>query len=201
MSGQDYESYCDYYEEGINKIITNYKKIYADLIIHPNAKKRIWDEYKRFNTLCKDHYMLHPDHLIDRHKVTACYIYAILKARVLTSVESLKKGDDTGLLLNENLAYTFGFSLLRSLILSLAEEFEPKSDEEKEYTTKIALIFDGDISLPECSHGTYKENFISQLYFTWRESSYNILALADSLYLVESFNMVKNGIPENLLLG
>lgn len=199
MSGQDYESYCSYYETGINQIISDYKKLYDSLIIHPNAKERIWDEYKRFNNICKDRYMSHPDHLIDRHKVTACYIYAIVKARVIVSEESLKSGDDTNLLLNENLAYTFGFSLLRSLILSLAEALEGKT--AIDYKDRIFEVFEGDFAFPQCSHGKYKDNFISQLYFTWRESSYNILALADSLYLVECFNLIKNKIPENLLLG
>jgi hypothetical protein len=200
VSGQDYESYCSYYESGIKEVISNYNKLYDSLIIHPKAKERIWDEYRRFNNICKDRYMSHPNRLIDRHKVTACYIYAIVKARVLVSVESLKSGDDTNLLLNENLAYTFGFSLLRSLILSLAEDLEPTINNKK-YQEKIFEAFEGDFALPQCSHGNYKDNFISQLYFTWKESSYNILALADSLYLVECFNLIKNKIPENLLLG
>lgn len=191
MVGLDKDSFDYYYDNGIEIIINDFRNRYSDIIVNPNARDVIWKEYIGFNYHCKTTYMSSEDRLLDRHKVVACYIYGIEKAYVLSSLDSLRQGDSTHLFLNEELAYSFGMSLLRALILDLAEKIEHKD--------KICEVFKSEIVLPECTHGDFKNNFLSQLYFTYKEGNYNILALAESLYLIECYNLVNNNLPADAL--
>ena len=43
-----------------------------------------------------------------------------------------------------------------------------------------------------------EKNLLLQLYYTKKEGNYNILALADSLYLIENYNLVMNGLQEDI---
>lgn len=189
----DFESYCQYYDKIILPVIDLYKSQYSELIINPNAKNLIWENYSDFNKHCKLKYMKNSEHLIDRHKVVACYIYAIEKSKIIIAVESIKNGDDTNLMLNERLAFCFGMTMFRALILDLIDDLD--SSEKKDQARKI---FDKGFDFPECNHGDFKNNFLSQLYLTYKDSNYNILALSESLHLLEVYNLVKNGISETL---
>ena len=195
MTGQDYESYSFYYENGISIIINELQETYDSVIVNPRAKELIWDTYCEFNRHCKQTYMASSTHLLDRHKVVACYMYAIEKAFVLSSVNSLMQGDSTHIFLNETLAVTFGMSLLRAMIMD-AIHFTESDDKTKQ---GLLGVFDSDIVFPECTHGQFRDNLLSQLSFTRIEGNYNTLSLAETLYLLECFNLVKNGFPSDSL--
>lgn len=189
----DYKTYCVYYEKVIIPVFENYKKEFDGIIIHPDAKNKIWNKYEFLNEHCKQVYMKHPENLIDRHKVVACYICAILQANVITSQLSLIEGDDTNLLLNERLAFCFGMTMLRSFILDASDRVK-----EEELKNKIKQSLDVNFSFPICNHGNYKDNFLSQLYFCRIEQNYNILGLAESLYFIELYHLIRNNIPETI---
>lgn len=194
MAGMDYESYEWYYENGIVVLISLYSKQTADIIVSARSKEQIWNEYLRLNNHCKTFYMSSDSRLIDRHKVVACYMYAIERANVISVAESLRQGDRSQLLLNEKLAVSFGLSLLRALILDIVEELH-----DVELQGKLWGIFDGDISLPKCTHGDFKSNLLMQLYYTKKEGNYNVLSLAETLYMIECYNLIKAGLPEDSL--
>lgn len=63
---------------------------------------------------------------------------------------------------------------------------------------RLQTVFDGEISFPKTNHGDYKHNLLVQLFHTRKEAKYNILALAETLYLLECFDLVKNHIPEDI---
>ena len=189
----DYRSFCIYYDSIIEPVLAEYVSSTPGLVLHPFRKARIWSEYLFFNQLCKTRYMKEEAHLIDRHKVVACYIYAVEKAHVITSTVSLQEGDDTHLLLNERLALCFGMSVFRALIMDLADGLE-----DPEMRRKAMEVFVDDFTFPECNHGNYIDNMRSQLYFTYKDGNYNVLALAETLYFIEIFNLQKRSLPANL---
>jgi len=191
--GLDYESYEKYYAIGIKPIVDDLLNQYNNVVFKDNAKEVIWEEYKLLNNRCK-YGMKNPINLLDRHKVVACYMYAIEKANVLLLVDSFKKGDNTNLLLNERLAVTFGLSMLRSLVLDLAERII-----DEKVRAKIQEAFENDIALPKCTHGEHNENLLWQLYYTRQDNSYNVLALSETLYLIEAYNLIKCGVDEDYL--
>ena len=189
----DSHSFGIYYDNIIEPVLAEYISSTPGLVLNPFSKNRIWSEYCFFNQLCKTRYMKEEAHLIDRHKVVACYIYAVEKAHVVTSVVSLQEGDDTHLLLNERLALCFGMSVFRALIMDLADGLE-----DLEMRGKAMAAFGDGFAFPECNHGNYIDNIRSQLYFTYRDGNYNILALAETLYFIEIFNLQKSSLPANL---
>jgi hypothetical protein len=126
--------------------------------------------------------MKNTDGKIDRHKVCACYMYAIVKAGVMTCRLAESDTEQCYLALNENLAITTGMSLLRAFILAgIESDEELHTDEKLAYKSKV---MDG-IVFPECNHGIYRENFVSELYYANEERNYNILSLSNTLFLLE----------------
>ena len=194
MIGMDFNTYSCYCTKVLEPVLQKYCVENSGVIVNSRHKEIIWEYYQEFNRHCKQHYMSNPSHLIDRHKVVACYMYAIEKDHVITVVQSLKDGDDSNLMLNERLSFCFGMTMLRSFIMNLIAYID--NDEKKDRAVKS---FDNGFCFPECNHGDYKNNFLSQLYFTHRENNYNILSLANSLYFLEIFTLVKNNLPEDLL--
>lgn len=193
MRGIDYKSYLGYFSKIIDPVAKSYCHSQLGLVFHPNAKELIWNKYVEFNEFCKDNYMKNSEKLLDRHKVCACYIYAILDADVLKNVMAIKNGIYDDFLMNERLALCFGMSLLRALILQETEDL--KDDNDKELLRKA---FNGEFLFPKANHGDYKNNLLIQLYNTKVIKNYNILALAETLYLLEVYNLLKNRIPEDI---
>lgn len=195
MRGLDYQSYLDYYKQLIEPVSKEYCES-GEVVCTDNAMDKIWNAYVEFNRHCKNHYMTHPENLLDRHKVSGCYIYAILKADTLKNVELIKLGKGEMDLTNERLALCVGLSMLRAMILSEAEQLKDSSNKTKLINSLESG--DGEFDFPQTNHGTFKNNLLTQLYHTKLESHYNILAIAETMYCIECIHMLKNNIPENL---
>lgn len=193
MLGFDYDSYHIYYQKILQPVIDDYCSKESGIEVRPDAEVLVWRNYVKFNRHCHEEYMSDPKKLTDRHKITSCYIYAILQADILHCSLSRQLGDDMNLLLNERLALCFGMSLLRALIRGNAKELK-----DEEVKKKVLSAFDGELGFPKTNHGDYKHNLLFQLYYTKKEGNYNILALADSIFLIESYNLIINNISEDI---
>lgn len=182
----DKNSFDKIWEKVISVEINNYKNRYFDLIYNiPNMKDEIWNTYKELNDFCKLNYMKDASSKIDRHKVCACYIIAISKVKPMRYQYS----SDVNLGINEQLALTVGFSLLRAFIISSIEGNEKySSDKKKELISK----FDDGIKIPSSDsvyHGNYISNFVNELYFNIRDGNISILSVAHELYLLELLSL------------
>jgi len=175
-------------------------KIWTDLI-YPQAKalnniipceikndsqQIIWDNYVSFRNHCKENYMENKSHLLDRHKVCACLMCAILKSEFISCNKI--HPDDKLYVLVEQVAITVGFSLLQGFIVNSTKtgDKEKEADEKK----KDNQIFKKGFLLPkgvDINHGVYRNNFAIELYFTRKEETYNILSLSHTLYLLEQY--------------
>lgn len=178
----DRESYEDIWEKLINNQICYYQKRYSDISTSLNSKEEIWQEYVHFNLHCKKYYMQDCYGLLDRHKVCACYMYAIVKAEPLKSFLFDKKTNGKYFSLNEHLAITVGMSLLRAFVFSSIETNSQMPEQEKQ---GLYRKIDKGILFPECNHGNYRDNFVAELHFANEEKNYNILSLANTLFLLE----------------
>lgn len=164
----------------------SYSNRFAEIVIAHNAREAVWNKYVKLNTHCKEIYMEDPTGKIDRHKVCACYMYAIVDANVMSCKLADSDTEERYLALNENLAITVGTSLLRAFVIVSINKSKELSEKEKEhFRTKI----DNGIIFPECNHGTYRENFVSELHYSRLEHNYNILSLANTLFLLETHTL------------
>ena len=177
----DRESYELVWDLGINPLITKYQSQYTGLRVEKDAKDHIWEEYLFFNQKCKSNYMSDPNGRLDRHKVCACYIYAIVKAHVV-DCDLIEDTGERYSIINELIGLKVGLSLLRAFIIENANSSTDISEAEK---SKIQDKVRCGIHIPECNHGKYLLNFASELHYTAKEESYNILSLANTLFLLE----------------
>lgn len=187
----DKNSYQRIWEVVIVPTIQDYQNRFSEITVAHNAQEAIWQEYVKFNKHCKMSYMQDIDGKLDRHKVCACYMYAIVKANVLSCQLADSDTEQRYLALNENLAITVGMSVLRAFILSSINSNDDLSKESKKI---LEQRIDDGISFPDCNHGDYRNNFVAELYYTNEERNYNILSLANTLFLLESHTLQKDVI-------
>lgn len=182
----DKNSYIEIWNKLISPVIDDYSEHFADICVAHNASDVIWERYVYFNKHCKEMYMEDSTGKLDRHKVCACYMYAIVSAGVMSCKLADSDTEESYLALNENLAITVGMSLLRGFILSSIESSEQFTSVQK--NELISMINDG-IIFPDCNHGDYRKNFVAELHYTQLENRYNILSLANTLFLLETHTL------------
>lgn len=182
----DKNSYQKIWEVVIHPTIQDYQNRYSEITVSHNAKEAIWQEYVNFNKHAKLTYMQKADGKLDRHKVCACYMYAIIKANTLNCHLADTDTEQNYLALNENLSITVGMSVLRAFILASINYNEELSNETKK---TLAKRIDDGIVFPDCNHGNYRNNFASELYYTKRNNNYNVLSLANTLFLLETHTL------------
>lgn len=140
------------------------------------SKDRILNEYNKLRDYCKISYMRNPDGLLDRHKVCACLIIAIIKSSPLIDVAN-EGISEMKTIYNENLAMSIGLSLLNNYILTANQH-------DKEYLK----IFSEGFRFPETSRDTrYQELLCLMLHYDIGHNNYSILALANILFLIEEY--------------
>ena len=171
----------------ISKEIEKYKNKYVGHIqIIPNAKEAIWTKYVSLNLHCKTKYMKVIDGKIDRHKVAACYIIAICSVKPMCLINNLDNDTkDIYFALNERLAITVGLSILRAF---LVQEISENNSIDKEKKNKLINALDCGIYTPhkkEVHHGSYINNYASELHYAIDEGNIHILSIAHELYLLE----------------
>ncbi|MDE6421663.1 MAG: hypothetical protein K2K87_14245 [Lachnospiraceae bacterium] len=182
----DKASYEQIWQLVIRPTMEDYIKSFSEVMVAHNAQEVIWQEYEKFNRHCKMQYMADARGKLDRHKVCASYMFAIVKANVMSCRLADSDTEQSYLALNENLAITVGMSLLRAFILASIDSSEDLTEEEKKlYRTRV----DNGIVFPECNHGVYRDNFVSELHFSNLEGNYNILSLANTLFLLETHTL------------
>lgn len=150
-------------DEGPDKVRESTRKLYAMLNEH-----------------CSEWYMSKPEKLLDRHKLAACYMYAIIAARPL-AIDSPRTTKTESLYANERLAITTGCSILVSYKLEAIDDPQTElTPEERAHAKERATR---GVRFPdEVAHGEYVLNTAKALSFTQIEGTYNILLLATLLF-------------------
>lgn len=187
------ESFNEVWQMLIKPSIDYFLKNVPNVKCTSSVKDDIWNAYTALNEHCKNTYMHDCNGRLDRHKVVACYMFAILKAYPFSFELPLK--ENLIFTLNEHLAIQIGISLLRAFLVAPIDTSE-EEDYPKIYPEYDLEIFENGFKFPqkeneEIYHGEYRSNFALELYFTHKENCYNILSLSHSLYLLELFNRYK----------
>lgn len=114
MSDTNKENYDLIWENIILPEVIRYQKNVMSVSYKETTKDDILNSYKQLNNHCKKTYMADPEKRLDRHKVTACYMLAILEAEPLSF--NVKCDEDILITINEHLAITVGLSILNAFI-------------------------------------------------------------------------------------
>lgn len=191
--GKDRDSYDQLWETVIAPEIESYREDFDSsspvftelkmrLNVYPDAKELIWKRYCYYNSKCKMLYMAPPedgtDFLLDRHKIAACYMAAIVSVQPIV-LFSKETDEPSSYPISEFLAITTGLSILRSYL---------------EFSTGQA--FEHGILYPPKSmvqNGNYTNNFARELHFAYLDGSINLLSLAHELFLLEIITLTGVG--------
>lgn len=164
------------------------------LVLPQQAKEEIKVFYDELICYAKKHYMSAETKLLNRYKVAAAMMIAILKAKPIKKADPLyfMENKETGRLtpwpFNERLAVTVGFSVLHSFIMERLSKAASERDEEiikQEHLEVVckqdAVIFADGIPIDEED----QKNLVWELYQVRLDGAYNILTLAHILKDVE----------------
>lgn len=173
------------WERVIEKQVKLIRETYADLVFADYLKDDIFREAVELMEYCKHHYMKNSEKYIDRHKVGAAVMIAILKNSPIKKVGAIYYTDNSvDWCFNEHLAITAGLSVLVSFAKKdLNENFAGAELNEKLSKLKNGIVF------PKVKHGAYRENWAAELHYTHKNGNYNILALAHELFFLEHYTM------------
>ncbi len=149
------------------------------------SKERILNEYNKLRDYTKMSFMSNPDGLLDRHKVCACLIYAIIKSKPLVYDDS-DNINGRKYVFNENLAMTIGLSLLYNFIICGSEVDKAEIEDGFVYPKTTHSRITGGAEV------TYQEFCCLMLYFDVRNKQYSILALANILFMIEEYSKLAN---------
>lgn len=178
----DKESYDDIWEKLIKPQLDKYKEVLGECVsIDNNIKDLIWKEYVVLNRHCKTEYMVDPNGRLDRHKVAACYLIAILHVNPIRFV-SVPLDDDRYFVINAKIAIATAMSIVRAYVLASCDGL---SGAEK---NNIKKKFEDGLSCPPdefVHHGDYLKNFASEIYYVNRDGKLHVLPIAHELYLLE----------------
>ena len=165
-----------------------FQELRLRLRVAPDAKELIWSRYCYYNRKCKALYMKPPttneEFLLDRHKVSACYMAAITSAQpmILSSLDSDEVSDYP---ISEFLSISTGLSLLCAFLKT-----EDLPSEQLDYVRNGILYPPKDM----VSHGEYLNNFARELHFAYLDGTLNVLSLAHELFLLEVISRTGVGV-------
>lgn len=138
----------------------------------------------------KEQYMLDKQGLLNRHKVAAAIMIAILKTKPIKKVDPLyyledNNGELTPWPLNESLAITVALSVLRAFIMARVDVAFSGKIVSKQIFEDVTLqdreIFDNGVPISESERNEWKW----ELYHIRQDGAYNLLSIAHILKEIE----------------
>lgn len=152
--------------------------------IKRNTKRKVYKIYQKEKTYLKKNYMQNPNTHLDRHKIAACMMYAIVmvqpvrirKMCIWNKFINKEKFEPRYLMLNEYLGvYT---------ALSIVESFRQYEDSLED--GKVLFKRNG-ICQPVTTNGEdYIYNTCLDLYLSRKNNNINILTFANVFFLLET---------------
>lgn len=154
-----------------------------DLYIKARSKKKIFKKYQKQKTYLKLNYMENPNTHLDRHKIAACMLYAIVKVHpirikrisIWKNYLNGKKFTPEYLMLNEYLGLYTAFSIVESF-----RAYEQSEENEVGFKRK-------GIVQPITANGEdYIYNTCLDLYLSRKKNKINVLTFANVFFLLET---------------
>lgn len=155
------------------------------IIRREKKSKKIFKYYQEMRDYIRCNYMSKKiDVALDRHKVAACMMYAILKAKPLKVNRKIANLDEKILLANEYLAL---YAALNIVVMYKIDQYQLK---EGEYEILFPETYFNDPS------NDYVTNYCRTLYYISMENlnKFEVLAHANILFMLEKYTDISRGV-------
>ena len=159
----------------IYKSITHLMVDYGDLVCLESSKDEIKSYYEEALLHAKNHYMINSEGRLNRYKVAAAMMIAILKAKPIKKAAAKYYIEDSDKwIFNEKVALNTGLKIVRNFIITdISEAGGSKTLEEKILYHRFLK------SLP--LERADRERWEIELYYIRQEGVYSLLSLAHGL--------------------
>lgn len=159
------------------------------LVLYTDAEELFYRNFKYFHSFIMKKFMILGEDKLDRHKIAAIIICAILESNIVgISKEERDKSDDLIFLVNEKISLDVGLCEMQRL---LKKEFEGG---KFPYDTIFEEIL---LPVPLSCNREYTEVICRDLYFSKIYYTLNPISLANFLFLLEAFTFQVYQIPIN----
>lgn len=160
-------------ESGTNCLKFSYKRT-----------KRIYDYYEKKRLYVRRYFMNLESKPMDRHKIGAVMIYAILKSKPFHVNKTVSNLPSQLLMANEYLAFNVALNIVELYRMDDAQ-------------SKGSNGVDSNLILPNTYHAdVYIENVCKALYYVNNPNSFDIFAYANILFLLEKYSDISSNINE-----
>lgn len=184
------ETYDKIWTDLIQPTFGTYENKTGKLLCPVSGKEEIFTYYTELNAYAKAHYMAEGTSRLNRHKVCAGMMIAILKAKPIKKIDPIyyqpdHDGKMTVWPYNESLAVTVGLSILRAFILKRQKDaFSGKAVPRKVFDgvcKEDAQIFANGIPITDKE----RKEWEWELYQIRQDGAYNLLTMAHVLSGIE----------------
>lgn len=179
MKIEDFDDFCLTVINAYIKEIKDYEKNINCKCLHENlrAKSKIFKYYQRKRDAIKRNYMEKTAVSLDRHKIAACMVYAILKSRVLSVNEFVPHLPERLLMANEYLAVYVGINII--------EQYR-RNDGLQEPNDK--LVFPITYHEADGQDSAFIDNLCKGLYYSRRKIDHmDIFAYSNIYFFMEKY--------------
>lgn len=159
----------------------------SNIELDSESKNEFDSIFKKNIKKIKKNYMKTKVKNLDRHKVAAIIIFSILKSKAVKYEGNVKKGE---IFIGQYvIAASVGFTYMQSCLNTALEKKGQKPIEKYCFPT------------PMSCNREYFEVFCRNLYYadTGKEWGLNPLDIADRLFLLEYYTLIKNDIDPSIL--
>ncbi len=191
------ETFDRVWDEVILPAFERCKKELPGLICPEYEKKNIYIYYQELDALAKNHYMAEDTEQINRHKVAAAMMIAILKAKPIKKVSRLfydttDDGRTRLWAINESLSVTVALSILGAYILrrvdvAFSGAKVPKAIFGEVCEQDLEIFRDGVIPIT----AEERRSWEWELYQIRLDGAYNLLSMAHILCDIETMARMK----------
>lgn len=180
MKVEDFEDFCDKVIDIYIEEIKEYQKPYKCIGVNKLARNSIFKFYQRKRDEIKNNYMEKPvknEKALDRHKVAACMMYAVLKSKVLWVNRFVPNLPNRLLMANEYLAVYVGVNIIEQYRIE-----DGKNEAENK------LIFPITYHETNSGESDYIVNLCKGLYYLRRRiRAMDIFAYSNILFFIEKY--------------
>lgn len=187
MKLEDYDDFCE-------KVILPYIEqimLFAEdnnckdcIKFNSRSLKKIYVYYQRKRDEIKYHYMALPARALDRHKVAACMLYAILESKVFRINKIRKTLPYQILMANEYLAAYIAINII-----------EQYKRDELGYSSAYKLVFPLTYHEDDENSSAFLDNLCKSLYYI-KPNQINIFAYSTIFFFMEKYTDIINGISQ-----